>query len=81
MHASVRCATTRNQVLLRIRTGLATDFFVMNLQVGHPSADLASPSVLAQHLITGSSVQSRLYLTNPMVSLEVCVMEGNRITL
>jgi hypothetical protein len=52
MQRNVAFSAKRNQVLLRIIAGLAAKFFVMNLEIGHRAARLASPSVATQHLIT-----------------------------
>jgi hypothetical protein len=51
MHCSVTCRTKRNQVLLRIVAGLAAKFFVMNLEIRHRAARLASPAVATEHLV------------------------------
>ena len=51
MHSAVACRAKRNEVLLRIVAGLATEFFVMNLEIRHCAAQLASPAVAAEHLV------------------------------
>jgi hypothetical protein len=51
MDTGVAPATQRNQVLLRIITGLAAKFLVMNLQIGHRAAGLASPSIATEYLV------------------------------
>jgi len=40
-----------NQVLLDILPGEAAKFFVVNFQVRHRAAELASPSVTPQHVL------------------------------
>jgi hypothetical protein len=42
--------TKCDQVLLGIIAGLAAEFLVVNLEVGHRAARLASPAVSAQYL-------------------------------
>lgn len=50
----------RNQVLLPVVAGLATEFFVMDFKIGHCATRLASPTVATQHLVAESVVQLRI---------------------
>ena len=52
MHNGVACRTKRNQILLRIVAGLTAELFVMDFKIRHCAAQLASPSVATQHLIS-----------------------------
>jgi hypothetical protein len=45
MYRGVACRTKGNQVLLGIVTGLAAEFSVVNFEVGHRAAGLASPAI------------------------------------
>lgn len=47
----VTCSTEGSQVLFRIIASLATEKFVVNFQIRHRAARLASPSVSLEHLI------------------------------
>jgi len=47
-----------DQVFFAIVAGVAAELFVMNFQVGHRSAELASPAVTAQHLLPELLVQN-----------------------
>lgn len=57
MHGGVAFRAKRNQVLLRILAGLATEFFVVDLKIGHCAARLASPAIATEHLIAQLFVQ------------------------
>jgi hypothetical protein len=57
VHASMAYAAERNQVLLAIVTGMTTEFFVVNLKIGHGAAGLASPAIPAEYLLTELVVQ------------------------
>jgi len=50
MLSGVACSAKRNQILLRIIAGLATEFFVMDFKIGPIATRLASPAVATQHL-------------------------------
>ena len=45
MHRAMACRTKRDQILFRIVAGLAAEFFVMDFEVGHGAARLASPAI------------------------------------
>jgi len=45
-----RCAEC-NQVFLAIVAGQAAKFLVVNLEIGHGSAGLASPAISTQYLV------------------------------
>ena len=45
MHGGVACRTESNQILLGIIAGMAAEFSVMDFQVGHGPAHLASPAI------------------------------------
>jgi hypothetical protein len=45
MHIGVACGAKRNEVPLRIVTGVAAEFLVVDLQIGHGAAALAWPAV------------------------------------
>jgi hypothetical protein len=45
-------STECDQILFRIISGPATEFFVMDFEVGVGAANLASPAVAIQHLMT-----------------------------
>ena len=47
MQTGMACSAERNQVLLRIVAGSATEFLVVNLKVRHLATRLASPIVPA----------------------------------
>jgi len=51
------CRTKRNQILLGIGPGLAAKLFVVNLEIGHRAAGLASPAVAAEHVSAEMVVQ------------------------
>ena len=52
MQVAVAGSAKGDQIFFAIFARLAAELFVMNLQVRHPSAELASPAVAAQHLLT-----------------------------
>ena len=52
MQVGVACSAKGDQIFFAIFARLAAELFVMNLQVRHSSAELASPAVAAQHLLT-----------------------------
>jgi hypothetical protein len=51
MHTGVACRTKRNQVLLRIITRVAPEFFVVDFKIGPGAARLTSPAIATQHLV------------------------------
>jgi hypothetical protein len=51
MQGGVACSAKGDQIFFAIVAGVTPELFVMNLQVGHASAELASPAVAAQHLL------------------------------
>ena len=57
VHGSVACSTEGNQILARIITGVAAKLSVVDFQVGHRTARLASPTITRQHLNTELFVQ------------------------
>ncbi len=57
MHGSMASSAQRNQILLRIIAGVAAKVFVVDFQVRHCAASLASPAVPAQHLLAQAFVQ------------------------
>ena len=57
MYAVVTCNTEGDQILARIVAGSAAKFFVVDLQIGHCAARLASPAVSAEHLVAKLVVQ------------------------
>jgi hypothetical protein len=56
MQIRMACSAKCDQIFFAIVAGVASEFLVMNFQVGHPTAELAS--VTAQRVFTGTSVQS-----------------------
>jgi hypothetical protein len=46
-----------DQILIGIVPGLAAELFVMNFEIGHRAARLASPAVPAEHLVAKLAVQ------------------------
>jgi hypothetical protein len=50
MVSLVACGAESNQILFRIIARLATEFFVVNLEVRHRAAQLAPPAVAPQDL-------------------------------
>jgi hypothetical protein len=57
MHGGVACSAKRNEVLARIVARSAAKLFVVNFQVGHRSARLASPAIPVENLIAKLVVQ------------------------
>jgi hypothetical protein len=57
VHSSVACGAERNQVLLRVVSGLAAEFLVVNFQVGHRATRLASPAIPLEYLVAKLFVQ------------------------
>jgi len=53
---SVAAGAKRNQILRRIPAELAPSFYVVNLQVLHCAAVLASPTISFQHLFSQNGV-------------------------
>ena len=51
MYSNVTGHTKRNQIVFRIVARLAPEFLVVNLEVRHGSAGLASPGITTQHLL------------------------------
>jgi hypothetical protein len=51
VHSGVACGAESNQILFRIVARVATEFFVVNFQVRHRAACLASPAITAQNLL------------------------------
>jgi len=51
MDAAVALGAERNQVLLGIGAGMATELFVVNLKIGHRPARLTAPGIAPQHLL------------------------------
>jgi hypothetical protein len=51
MHCCMAGIAQRDQVLLRVITRVAAKFFVMNLEIRHRAARLASPAVAAEYLV------------------------------
>jgi hypothetical protein len=51
MHSGMACRTKGDQVPLGIVAGMAAEFFVVDLEVGHRAARLAFPAITAQHLV------------------------------
>jgi hypothetical protein len=47
----VACGAKRNQILFRIIARLATEFFVMNLEIRHRPARLTPPAIPTQNLL------------------------------
>ena len=47
VHARVACVTKGDQILSRIITGMTAKHPVMNLEIGHCAARLASPTIAA----------------------------------
>ena len=45
MHSGMACRAERNQVLLAVIAGLAAELLVVNFEIGHAAAGLASPTV------------------------------------
>lgn len=45
------CGAEGNQILLGVLSGLAAKLFVMNSEIGHRAARLASPAVAVKHLV------------------------------
>ncbi len=64
--------TKCDQVLLGIIAGLAAEFLVVNLEVGHRAARLASPAIAAQYLVAelfvllGIKLQARTFCQQPI---------------
>jgi hypothetical protein len=48
----VACGAEGNQILLGVLSGLAAKLFVMNFEIGHRAARLASPAITAEHVVT-----------------------------
>jgi hypothetical protein len=51
MLTRVASSTKRNKITCGIVARVASEFLVMNFQVGHDSACLAFPAIAAQHLV------------------------------
>jgi hypothetical protein len=51
MSALMAISAERDQVFVRIFPGVAAKLFVMDFQVRHRSAQLASPGIATQHLL------------------------------
>jgi hypothetical protein len=52
------CRAEGDQILLRIAPGLTAELFVVNLEIRHRSARLASPRVAAEYL--GAKIVAQL---------------------
>jgi hypothetical protein len=57
MHCTVACSAESNQILAGIIAGLAAKLSVVNLQIGHRAARLASPAIPAEHFVPKLIVQ------------------------
>jgi hypothetical protein len=72
MQARMACSAKCDQIFFAIVAGVAAELFVMNFQVGHRSAELASPAIAAQHLVpellvqNGVQPQPRTLMQNPI---------------
>jgi transposase len=72
MQVGVARSANCDQIFFAIVAGVAAELFVMNFQVGHASAQLASPAVAAQHVFPemlvqiGVQPQTRTLLENPI---------------
>lgn len=53
-------AAERNQILFRIITQVATEFFVVSLKIRHSTARLASPAIATQDLLAQSLIGQRI---------------------
>jgi hypothetical protein len=51
MQLAMACGAESNQVLFGIYSSSAPEGFMMNLELGHSPAALASPSIPLEHLI------------------------------
>jgi len=60
VHVGVARGTEGNQILPRIITGVAAKLFVVDFEVGHRTARLASPTVARQHLNAELIVRLRI---------------------
>jgi len=60
VHRSVACGTEGNQILPRIITGVAAKLFVVDFEVGHRTARLASPTIARKHLNTELIIRLRI---------------------
>jgi hypothetical protein len=60
VYEAVTVSTQRDQVLLRVVSGLSTKMFMMNLKILRAATRLATPSVPLQHLSTKLFVLFRI---------------------
>jgi hypothetical protein len=58
MRSGMAYRTKRNQVLLSVVTGLTAEFLVVDLEVGHRAASLASPTIPPEYLVAELFVRS-----------------------
>lgn len=66
MYRGVSRIAKRDQVLLRVIAGLASEIFVVDLKLGHCAARLASPAVAIEHLVAETVVLVRLKLRSEL---------------
>lgn len=57
VQGGVAGSAKRDQIFFAIVAGVAAEFLVMNFQVEHRSAELASPVFAAEHLFTKLLIQ------------------------
>jgi len=57
MQTGVACGTECDQVFFRIFAGMAAEFLVVNLEIRHCAARLASPAIAPQYLVAELFVQ------------------------
>jgi hypothetical protein len=49
MNAAMTVVAQRDEIVLRIRTGVAAKFLVVDFEVGHGTAALTAPAISLQH--------------------------------